>query len=62
MALTVHLVEIIENLREYKREMNRSVLFKGIMYKWVTELDVIFPRLSVKEKSELVAFGVPDRN
>ena len=24
----------IENLREYKREMNRSVIFKDITYKW----------------------------
>ena len=23
----------IENLRQYKREMNKSVVFKGIMYK-----------------------------
>ena len=50
----------IENLREYKREMNRSVLFKGIMYKWSDGTGRDFPRLSVKEKSELVAFGAPD--
>lgn len=50
----------IENLREYKREMNRSVLFKGIMYKWSDGTGRDFPRLSVKEKPELVAFGAPD--
>lgn len=46
----------IENLREYKREMNRSVLFKGIMYKWSDGTGQEFPRLSVKVRDELVAF------
>ncbi len=50
----------IENLREYKREMNRSVVFKGIVYKWSNGNGEEFPRLSVKERPELVAFGVPD--
>ena len=50
----------IENLREYKREMNRSVVFKGIVYKWSDGNGEEFPRLSVKERPELVAFGVPD--
>lgn len=50
----------IENLREYKREMNRSVTFKGIEYKWSAGTGKEFPRLSVKVRPELVAFGVPD--
>ncbi len=50
----------IENLREYKREMNRSVLFKGITYKWSEGNGEEFPRLSVKVKPELVAFGAPE--
>lgn len=50
----------IESLREYKREMNRSVIFKGIMYKWSDGSGTEFPRLSVKERPELVAFGVPN--
>lgn len=50
----------IENLREYKREMNRSVIFKGIMYKWSDGNGRDFPRLSVKVRDELVAFGAPD--
>ena len=50
----------IENLREYKREMNRSVLFKGIMYKWSDGTGKEFPRLSVKVRSELVAFQAED--
>lgn len=47
----------IENLREYKREMNRSVLFKGITYKWSDGTGKEFPKLSVKVKPELVNFG-----
>lgn len=50
----------IENLREYKREMNRSILFKGITYKWNDGNGEEFPRLSVKVRPELVAFGRPD--
>lgn len=46
----------IENLREYKREMNRSVLFKGITYKWSDATGEEFPKLSVKVREELVAF------
>jgi UPF0176 protein len=47
----------IESLREYKREMNRSILFKGIMYKWSDGSGNDFPKLSVKVRDELVAFG-----
>ncbi len=50
----------IENLREYKREMNRSIIFKGIVYKWSDGTGDDFPRLSIKERPELVAFGRPD--
>lgn len=50
----------IEDLREYKREMNRSILFKGIMYKWSDGDGSEFPRLSVKVKDELVAFRAAD--
>lgn len=50
----------IEDLREYKREMNRSVVFRGITYKWSEGSGNDFPRLSVKERPELVAFGAPD--
>lgn len=46
----------IENLRQYKREMNRSVIFKGIMYKWSDGHSDDFPKLSVKVRPELVAF------
>lgn len=50
----------IENLREYKREMNRSILFKGIMYKWSDGNGEEFPKLSVKVREELVAFRASD--
>jgi UPF0176 protein len=50
----------IENLREYKREMNRSVVFKGITYKWSDGSGREFPRLSVKVREELVAFNAAD--
>lgn len=50
----------IENLREYKREMNRSITFKNIMYKWSDGTGHDFPRLSVKVRDELVAFRASD--
>ena len=50
----------IENVREYKREMNRSTLFKDITYKWSDGSGEDFPRLSVKVRDELVSFGTPD--
>ncbi len=50
----------IKNLRQYKAEMNRSVIFKGITYKWSDGDGTEFPRLSIKVKSELVAFDRPD--
>ncbi len=50
----------IESLRMYKREMNKSVIFKGIMYKWSDGTGKEFPRLSIKVRDELVAFGAPD--
>ncbi len=50
----------LENLREYKREMNRSVLFKNIMYKWSDGTGDEFPKLSVKVRDELVAFNASD--
>lgn len=50
----------IENLREYKREMNRSLLFKGIMYKWSDGKKDHFPKLSVKVRDELVSFKAAD--
>ncbi len=50
----------IDSLRQYKREMNKSVVFKGITYKWSSGTGQEFPRLSVKVRDELVAFKVPE--
>lgn len=50
----------INNLRVYKREMNKSVVFKGIMYKWSDGLADNFPKLSIKVRDELVAFRATD--
>lgn len=50
----------IKSLRQYKAEMNRSIIFKGITYKWSDGSGQEFPRLSIKVKPELVAFDRPD--
>jgi len=50
----------LENLRQYKRDMNTSGIFRGIMYKWSDGNGTEFPRLSVKVRPELVAFGIPE--
>lgn len=50
----------LKSLRQYKSEMNKSVVFKGITYKWSEGRSEVFPRLSIKVKAELVAFRRPD--
>lgn len=50
----------LKGLRQYKSEMNKSVVFKGITYKWSEGSGEDFPRLSIKVRPELVAFGRPD--
>lgn len=50
----------LTSLRQYKAEMNKSVVFKGITYKWSEARETPFPRLSIKVKPELVAFDRPD--
>lgn len=50
----------LENLRQYKRDMNTSGTFRSIMYKWSDGNGTEFPRLSVKVRPELVAFGIPE--
>lgn len=50
----------LENLRTYKQEMNKSGTFRGIDYKWSDGNGKEFPRLRVKVRPELVAFGRPD--
>lgn len=50
----------IEALKDYKKAMNASEVFRGIVYKWSNGGAEDFPRLMVKVKSEIVAFGSPD--
>lgn len=50
----------LKSLRQYKAEMNKSIVFKGITYKWSEARETPFPRLSIKVKPELVAFDTPD--
>ena len=50
----------VENLKQYKREMNSSEIFRDIVYKWSESKGDDFPPLSVKFRPELVAFGAPD--
>jgi UPF0176 protein len=50
----------IEGLRKYKRAMNASGTFRGIMYKWSDGTGEEFPKLSVKVRDELVSFKKPD--
>lgn len=50
----------IENLKSYKKAMNESGIFRGIVYKWSDGGSDNFPKLSVKVRPEIVAFGNPD--
>ncbi len=50
----------LKSLRQYKSQMNKSVIFKNITYKWSDGTGEEFPRLSIKVKPELVAFDRPD--
>ena len=49
----------VQNLKEYAKEMNLT-FFKGITYKWSNGGAEDFPKLSIKHRPELVAFGAPD--
>jgi UPF0176 protein len=46
----------LKSLRQYKSEMNKSVVFKGIQYKWSQGEGSEFPRLSIKVRPEVVSF------
>lgn len=50
----------LDSLRAYKSAMNKTDIFKGIVYKWSEGSAGDFPRLSVKVRPEIVAFGVPE--
>lgn len=50
----------IDSLRAYKSAMNKTELFKGIMYKWSEGAENAFPRLSIKVRPEIVSFGAAE--
>lgn len=50
----------LDSLKAYKSAMNKTETFKGIAYKWSEGSADNFPRLSVKVRPEIVAFGAPD--
>lgn len=50
----------IRDLKQYKKEMNASGVFRGIQYKWSDGTGEEFPKLSVKVRPELVAFNAAD--
>lgn len=50
----------VEDLKAYIKEMNKHHLMKKITYKWSDGGRDDFPKLKVKVKDEIVAFGSPD--
>jgi len=50
----------IKNLKYYTRDMKSHPLFEGITYKWSDGGSEDFPKLKVKVKDEIVAFGASD--
>ncbi len=51
----------INDLKEYVKQTKKYPLFSDIVFKWSDGKRNDFPRLSVKVRSELVSFGVPDK-
>ncbi len=50
----------VKSLRQYKSQMNASVVFKDIQYKWSDGSIEHFPKLKIKVKPEIVAFDAAD--
>jgi UPF0176 protein len=50
----------IEALKNYKKAMNASGVFRDITYKWSDGGEQDFPKLKVKVKPEIVAFDAAD--
>lgn len=50
----------IDDLKTYIKETKQFAGFKGTVFKWSDGSRDDFPRLSVKVRPELVAFGAPD--
>jgi len=50
----------LDSLRAYKSAMNKTIVLKGINYKWSEGNANHFPRLSVKVRDEIVTFHAAD--
>jgi UPF0176 protein len=50
----------LKSLRLYKSQMNTSIVFKDIKYKWSDGGNEHFPKLKIKVKDEIVAFDAAD--
>jgi UPF0176 protein len=50
----------LDALRSYKSAMNKSIVFKGIQYKWSEGKADDFPRLRIKVRDEIVSFHAAD--
>jgi UPF0176 protein len=50
----------LREIKKYIRATKRYLPFKNIDFKWSEGTGSDFPRLSIKVRDELVAFGVPD--
>lgn len=50
----------LKNLKYYTREMKAHSLFGDITWKWSEGGTEHFPKLKIKVKDEIVAFGAPD--
>jgi UPF0176 protein len=50
----------LDSLRAYKSAMNKTTIFKGIMYKWSDGKADDFPKLSIKVRDEIVTFYAAD--
>jgi len=50
----------VASLRQYKSQMNTSIIFKDITYKWSDGGNEHFPKLKIKVKEEIVAFDAAD--
>lgn len=50
----------IENVKAYVKETKSFSSFKGMQFKWSDGSSAHFPRLSVKVRPEIVAFGATD--
>lgn len=51
----------VEDLKAYVKQTKNHPAFKGMVFKWSDGSRDDFPRLSVKVRSEIVTFGVPDK-